>query len=135
MVSLQEILTKHMRPVENKLRKLFQEEYPKAIIRSGAWNNPSIVTAYTSVFPGRKPTDDSIDFILQVIVSETSFEFRADISLSSGELIDDILNEVSTFRNRDELINKVIDQSRKASNILADKVMELYIKGNFIKFL
>lgn len=115
------------------MRKLCQEEYPQAIIRFGAWTNPNIVTAYASFFPSSNPSDDSTDFIIQLIVSETSAEFRADIARSSGELIADVLSEVVKFRTRDELVSKVIDQSKKASEILSEKVIELHIKGFFAK--
>ncbi|HJW91828.1 MAG TPA: hypothetical protein VJ436_14420 [Anaerolineales bacterium] len=124
---------KDIKSVENELRKLSLEEYPQAIIRSGAWSNPSIVMAYTSFFRTGNPAEESTDFVVQLTVSEDSVEFRVDIAYSNGEMIADLLYEVIKFQTKDELLIKANEYSKKASELLINKLRELYINGFLAK--
>ena len=122
---LQGIIQKYMGLVENKLRITKQRAYPQAVIRSGSWINERIIIAYTSFFPNGDNSEESIDFMFQLTVSEATIEFQADISRSNGELLFDVTSNVFTFTTAEELLARVENQSIKASEILSSRLNKI----------
>ncbi|MDR3576186.1 MAG: hypothetical protein P4L50_20145 [Anaerolineaceae bacterium] len=130
MVSLQTIIQSNIKELDDDLHKLIHEKYRQAIIRTGSWINPRIITVYISLYLTGNISDDSIDSVIYVSVSESNISIRVDIAKSNGEIIEDIWYEEITFRDRNEIPAKVDDITKKASELLAMKLKGLYFGNN-----
>jgi hypothetical protein len=112
--------------VENDLRQSSQSRFPQAIIRSGSWANPRIIAAYTSVFPTGDNSEDSIDSMIQLTLSETSVEYRADIAKSNGEIIAEVWDEIIEYESGEEILAKVDNLNKKVSELLSSKLRAIF---------
>ena len=124
-VLIQEILKRYVGAVGKDLQISIKDVYPGAVIRSGSWANQNIITAYVSFSTTNIPSEDSIDFMLQLTLLGTDAKFQADISRSNGELIADITNEFIKFNSRDDFLSQVESHSLKASEAFSAKFHEL----------
>lgn len=129
MFSLQEIMQSHIKAMETELRILSREKYQHAIIRSGSWTNQKFITVYVSFFPMGDPSEESVDFIMHLIMSESIVRFQVDITRSNGELIADIWNEKIEYETNGDLLTAVENLSRIASEMLIIRFAKLDLNG------
>lgn len=124
-ISLQATIQRHIKPVEDELRAFAQQKYPQAIIDPGSWINQKFITVYISVLPTGNPSEESIDFMMQLTMLETAVEFRADVARSDGELILEVWDETIEYVDENEIVTQIDSVSKQASKILAAKLWEL----------
>lgn len=115
MLSIQKIIQSYMETAKNELTPLVHEINPEAIMQTGSWANQNIAMAYISIFRTADLTEDTIDSVIQLKISELTVDFTLDVAKSSGQLIFEIWDEQVSYLNTEQLKLIVNNLCRKTT--------------------